>query len=177
MAALRGQEPWKYEERSAINTAHELGVDAVLDGRTYYSSPRYIVVVGNRSDNVWSGPGDAPGLSDHPILDPGGNAGGFNLPFDLETNPAEGTVEVSAEVDDGLSVSGEIDLDGFSLENVELSFAKDGNTFSVNLDVSSLNFGFDTQFDLGGGIMLSASLLLNNDGTFDNPKVIFTVQF
>lgn len=41
LAALRGQMPFEWSERSAIQTAHDLGEDAVLDGRTYTTQPRY----------------------------------------------------------------------------------------------------------------------------------------
>lgn len=41
LATLRGQKPFEWSERSAIQTAHDLGEDAILDGRSYTTQPRY----------------------------------------------------------------------------------------------------------------------------------------
>lgn len=41
MAALRNQVPFDWSERQAIDAAHKLGEDAVLDGRTYVVPDRY----------------------------------------------------------------------------------------------------------------------------------------
>lgn len=41
LAALRGQEPFAWTERGAIQAAHDQGEDAILDGRTYTVPARY----------------------------------------------------------------------------------------------------------------------------------------
>lgn len=123
------------------------------------------------------GGGNETGNSPDPTLDPNGGGGSFELPADISVNPNEGTVDVSVEVEDGLTVTGTIDLDGFSLENLSLSFFNNGNEFNLDLDISSLQFGADTLFDLGNGVTLRAMLQLDNDGTFNNGSVIFRVVF
>lgn len=41
LATLRGQKPFEWSERGAIQTAHDRGEDAILDGRSYTTQPRY----------------------------------------------------------------------------------------------------------------------------------------
>ena len=48
LAVVRGQVPFQWSEMNAINTAHDSGEDAVLDGRSYTGTPRY---AGQKVDN------------------------------------------------------------------------------------------------------------------------------
>ena len=41
LATLRGQQPFEWSERNAIQTAHDQGEAAILDGRSYTTQPRY----------------------------------------------------------------------------------------------------------------------------------------
>jgi hypothetical protein len=41
LATYQGKKPFEWHEMSAINTAHDLGEDAVLDGRSYTQAGRY----------------------------------------------------------------------------------------------------------------------------------------
>jgi len=50
-------------------------------------------------------------------------------------------------------------------------------TFTGTLTFSELEFGALTQIDFGNGIVGQATLQLNNDGTFNNSKVIITIGF
>ncbi|MEQ5786811.1 hypothetical protein J3454_02770 [Erythrobacter sp. NFXS35] len=125
----------------------------------------------------FGGGGNETGNSPDPALDPNGGGGSFELPTDISINPNEGTVDLSVEVEEGLILTGTIDLDGFTLEKLSLSFLNGGNELNFDLNINSLQFGVDTLFDLGGGVTLRAMLQLDNDGTFSNGSVIFTVVF
>jgi hypothetical protein len=122
------------------------------------------------------GGGNETGNSPDPTL--GSDGGGIALPVDFSLDPGEGTATVSVDIVEGVvSAEGVIELDGFNLKTVSLTVNNNGNTVTFELEVNSLDFGFETQFNLGNGAILGAFLQLNEDGTFDNAKVIFKITF
>lgn len=165
---LKGFRTLTASELEAVSGGFEITVNGIRPGNPGF---------GGAGGGGLGGNGNETGNEPHPGLLPDGGGGAFEIPVEVTLDPNEGTADVSFEVEEGLNVGGTIDLDGFDLEKLSLSFLNNGDEFNFELNIDSLQFGVDTLFDLGNGVTLRAMLQLDNDGTFSNGSVIFRIEF
>lgn len=168
LSELKGFRSLTASELEAVSGGFEITVNGIRP-----SNPGF----GGGGGSGLGGNGNETGNEPHPSLLPDGSGGAYEIPVEVTLDPNERTADVSFEVEEGLNVGGTIDLDGFDLEKLSLSFLKNGQEFNFELNIDSLQFGVDTLFDLGNGVTLRAMLQLDNDGTLNNGSVIFRIEF